>query len=103
MTNSGALSGITVLDLIGETDKPPSIPGVQVADIAGGGMNGAIGILLALHAREKTGQGQYIDISMTDSMASLLYIPLFFLQLTGQMFERSDNILSHRYAFYTTY
>jgi crotonobetainyl-CoA:carnitine CoA-transferase CaiB-like acyl-CoA transferase len=92
-----------VLDLIGETDKPPSIPGVQIADIAGGGMNSAIGILLALHAREKTGKGQYIDISMTDSMAALLHIPLFFLQLTGQMFERSDNILAHRYAFYNTY
>jgi len=92
-----------VLDLIGETDKPPLIPGVQIADIAGGGMYGAIGILLALHARENTGKGQYIDISMTDSMASLMHIPLFFLQLTGRMFERSDNILSHRYAFYSTY
>jgi len=92
-----------VLDLIGETDKPPLIPGVQIADIAGGGMNGAIGILLALHAREKTGKGQYIDISMTDSMASLMHIPLFFFKLTGRMFERSDNILSHRYAFYSTY
>jgi len=92
-----------VLDLMGEKNKPPSIPGVQIADIAGGGMNAVIGILLALHAREKSGQGQYIDISMTDSMASLLHIPLFFYQLTGRMFERSDNILSHRYAFYTTY
>lgn len=92
-----------VLDLIGEKDKPPAIPGVQLADIAGGSMSGAIGILLALFAREKTGKGQYIDISMTDTMTSFMQIPLFFHQLLGQMFERSDNPLSHRYAFYTTY
>lgn len=92
-----------VLDLVGEKDKPPCIPGVQIADIAGGSMNGTIGILLALFTREKTGRGQYVDISMTDGMTSLMHIPLLFYQFSGQMFERSDNILSHRYAFYTTY
>ncbi|MBW1894725.1 MAG: CoA transferase, partial [Deltaproteobacteria bacterium] len=97
------LSIAGVLDLIGETDKPPSIPGVQIADIAGGGMNGAIGILLALHAREKTGKGQYIDISMTDGMAGLLPVALFFNELTGQMPARSDTMLSHRYACYSTF
>lgn len=92
-----------VLDLIGEKDKPPSIPGVQIADIAGGSLNGAIGILLALFARERTGVGQHIDISMTDAMAGFMQIPLLSRQALGQTFERSDNILSHRYAFYTTY
>ena len=37
-----------VLNMIGANDQPPSIPGVQIADMAGGGMNAAIGILLAL-------------------------------------------------------
>jgi crotonobetainyl-CoA:carnitine CoA-transferase CaiB-like acyl-CoA transferase len=96
-----ALAG--VLDLIGEQDRPPAIPGVQLADIAGGGMYGAIGILLALLARERTGKGQYIDISMTDGMVSLLPIPLFFEQLTGRFPERADGMLSHRYACYNTY
>ncbi len=97
------LSIAGVLDLIGEGDRPPSIPGVQIADIAGGGMNSVIGILLALHAREKTGKGQYIDISMTDGMAALLPVALFFNQLTGQMPERSNTMLSHRYACYSTF
>ncbi|MCP4673505.1 MAG: CoA transferase, partial [Desulfobacula sp.] len=92
-----------VLDQIGERDKPPSIPGIQIADIAGGGMNAVIGILLALHARDKNGKGQHIDISMTDSMAGFLQIPLFFQQLTGRVSVRSDTILSHYYAFYNTY
>src|SRR5210317_2577968 len=94
------LSYAGVLDLIGEKDHPPAIPGVQIADIAGGGMNAAIGILLALFAREKTGKGQYIDISMTDSMVSLLPVALFFRQLTGQEPTRADEFLSHRYACY---
>jgi crotonobetainyl-CoA:carnitine CoA-transferase CaiB-like acyl-CoA transferase len=96
-----SLSG--VLDLIGPADGPPSIPGVQFADIAGGGMNAAIGILLALFARNKTGEGQYIDISMTDAMVGFLPAALFFQQLTGQSPKRSNAILSHRYACYNTY
>ena len=45
---------------------------VDLADLVGGGMNGALGILLALFHRERTGRGQYIDISMTDGMLGLL-------------------------------
>ena len=92
-----------MLDLMGEPNLPPSIPGVQIADIAGGGMNAAIGVLLALWARERTGKGQYIDISMTDGTLSLLPLTLFFLQRTGEIPKRGEWILSHRYAFYNTY
>ena len=97
------LSTSGILDLIGDPDSPPAIPGVQVADIAGGGMNAVIGILLALVARNQTGKGQYIDISMTDGMLGFLSIPLFFHQLTRQSPMRSDSMLSHRYACYNTY
>ena len=96
-----AVSG--VLDLMGEPDRPPSIPGIQIADMAGGGMNAAIGILLALLARNTTGRGQHIDISMTDGSAALLPLALFFKRLTGQTPQRGDALLSHRYACYNTY
>ena len=92
-----------VLNLMGEPDRPPSIPGVQIADIAGGGMNAAIGVLLALLARNRTGKGQYIDISMTDGMVSLLPLTLYFRQRTGEDPKRGESLLSHRYAFYNTY
>jgi crotonobetainyl-CoA:carnitine CoA-transferase CaiB-like acyl-CoA transferase len=97
------LSYAGVLNLIGEPDRQPSIPGMPIADIAAGGMNAAIGILLALFAREKTGTGQYIDISMTDGMVGFLPVALFFQQLTGQDPVRADTMLSHRYACYNTY
>src|SRR6056297_2647502 len=97
------LSVAGVLDLIGEKDRPPSIPGIQIADIAGGGMNGVIGILLALHARNATGKGQYIDISMTDGSFSLLSMAVHLKELTGLPLKRADSLLSHRYACYNTY
>jgi len=97
------LSVSGVLDLFGEKDRPPSIPGIQIADMAGGGMNAAIGILMALYSREQTGRGQYIDISMTDGSLSLLSLVLSLKQFTGMPVNRADSFLSHRYACYNTY
>ncbi|MFP4476934.1 MAG: CaiB/BaiF CoA transferase family protein [Desulfatibacillaceae bacterium] len=97
------LSYAGVLDQIGYPDRPPAIPGVQIADIAGGGMNGALGIMMALFARERTGKGQYVDISMTDCMVGLLPVSLFMYQLLGMKPERAQTMLSHRYACYSTY
>jgi crotonobetainyl-CoA:carnitine CoA-transferase CaiB-like acyl-CoA transferase len=92
-----------VLDLIGETTNPPTIPGVQIADIMGGAMQAAVGILLALYHREKSGRGQYIDISMTDGILGLLTLPRFFQQVRGESPHRSDTTLSHRFGCYNTY
>jgi len=97
------LSRSGALDLIGQANHPPSIPGIQIADIAGGGMNAAIGILMALFARERSGKGQYIDISMTDGIVGFMPAAFFLKQITGQFPERGDSLLSHRYACYNTY
>jgi crotonobetainyl-CoA:carnitine CoA-transferase CaiB-like acyl-CoA transferase len=97
------LSKAGVLDLIGERGRLPVIPGVQIADIVGGSMSAAIGILLALQARGKTGQGQYIDISITDGVLGMLMVPMFFHETTGKPPRRGNWILSHRFACYNTY
>jgi crotonobetainyl-CoA:carnitine CoA-transferase CaiB-like acyl-CoA transferase len=97
------LSTAGILNLIGEKDRPPAIPGVQIADIAGGSMNAVVGILLALFAREKTGVGQYIDISMTDGVLGFLSLPYYFAQTNGQAPKVGDMLLSHRYGCYNTY
>lgn len=96
------LSRSGVLGLIGQASSPPSIPGVQIADIAGG-LNGVIGILLALHERNSSGKGQYIDISMTDALLGLLTVPYTFEKKFGYRQQRSSTIFSHRYACYNTY
>jgi crotonobetainyl-CoA:carnitine CoA-transferase CaiB-like acyl-CoA transferase len=69
-----ALSG--VLDLMGERHGPPSLAGIQIADLAGGSMQAVIGILLALQARERTGRGQRVDVSMFAGSAALMPVPL---------------------------
>lgn len=97
------LSIAGVLDLIGVKDGPPCIPGIQIADMAGGALYAVVGILMALHARESTGRGQYVDISMTDGSMTLLSLVLSLGKLTGRQVSRSDSILSHRYACYHVY
>ena len=61
-----------VLSMFGRPGQPPTIPHNVVADYAGGGMHGAIGVLAALVARNQTGRGQYVDISMMDGSLALL-------------------------------
>ncbi|MEH6649732.1 MAG: CaiB/BaiF CoA-transferase family protein [Motiliproteus sp.] len=51
--------------------QPPLPLGIQVADVAGGSLHSVIGILAALHHRQRTGEGQMIDISMTDCAFAL--------------------------------
>ena len=60
----GGLMGLT-----GEPGRPPVRVGMAVTDI-GAGMYAVIGILAALRAREATGEGQYIDVSMLDGSVS---------------------------------
>lgn len=92
-----------ILDLIGPADGPPSIPGIQIGDIGGGSMNAVIGILLALVARNTSGEGQFVDISMTDGLLSFLSLPHYFYYKSGQPLHRSRELLSHKYACYNTY
>src|SRR5690606_23099685 len=64
-----ALSGLS--SYTGRRDSGPLPLGMQVADIAGGSLHGVIGLLAAVIARQSTGQGQHVDISMTDCAFSL--------------------------------
>ncbi|WP_445940381.1 CaiB/BaiF CoA transferase family protein, partial [Pseudomonas sp.] len=52
-------------------DTGPLPLGIQAADIAGGSLHGVIGLLAAVIQRQVTGQGQQVDISMTDCAFSL--------------------------------
>ncbi|MCB2194010.1 MAG: CoA transferase [Deltaproteobacteria bacterium] len=65
------LSLAGVLGITGSHRGDLAIPGVQVADLAGGALFGLTGILAAMHQRERTGQGQHVDTSMFDGSLSL--------------------------------
>lgn len=55
----------------GRQDSGPPALGIQVADVAGGSLHAVIGILAAVIERNQSGQGQHIDISMTDCVFTL--------------------------------
>jgi len=62
----------------------PVLPGVQVGDLGGGGMLGAIGILAALIEARATGRGQVVDASMLDGVVSWLSIHAGTYLATGE-------------------
>ncbi len=92
-----------VLGLIGQKDGAPVIPGVQLADLAGGSLHAVIGILLALQARTLTGLGQLVDISMLEASLSLMYLPLASYLAEGKQPPRGNDSLSGKYACYQVY
>jgi alpha-methylacyl-CoA racemase len=65
-----ALAG--VLAMTGMANDAPQLPGVQIADLAGGALWGATAILGALVGRARTGRGAHLDISMTEGALALL-------------------------------
>ncbi|MEO0730834.1 MAG: CaiB/BaiF CoA-transferase family protein, partial [Pseudomonadota bacterium] len=65
-----ALAG--ALQLFGTKETGPIVPGLSIADVGGGSLPAAFAILAAILARQTTGRGQFIDISMTDGAVSWL-------------------------------
>jgi len=65
-----ALAG--VLAMTGTANGAPELPGVQIADLAGGALWGATAILGALVGRSRHGNGAHLDISMTEGALALL-------------------------------
>lgn len=65
------LSIAGIMDYSRRKNELPPTMGIQIADMAGGSMHAVIGILAASYARERTGEGQAIDISMTDAAFAL--------------------------------
>ena len=90
-----------LLDLTGARDAPPTIPGAPVADLTGA-LWATAGILLALLARERTGQGQRVDGSFLG--AALACLPMALAQHAGkQPVERGSSNLTGSLICYHVY
>jgi alpha-methylacyl-CoA racemase len=61
-----------LLGLTGERDGPPVQPAGQIADLGGGSLMAAFGVLAALRERDRSGEGQLVDVSMTDGSLAWL-------------------------------
>lgn len=92
-----------LLDLMGEMDGPPVIPAATIADIGGGAFPATVGILLALLERNRSGKGQFIDISMLDGVISWLQPALPNFLAGGTAPNRGTDMLSGGRACYAVY
>ena len=87
----------------GSSGALPIVPGMQIADIGGGALPAAIGVLAALLERTRTGHGQALDIAMTDGV--LRWLALYAAQqwATGDAPAGGTGPLSGGYACYSIY
>ncbi|OGL16369.1 MAG: hypothetical protein A3K12_15750 [Candidatus Rokubacteria bacterium RIFCSPLOWO2_12_FULL_71_19] len=99
------LSLAGLLGLIGEPDRKPQIPLNIVADYGGASMHGALGIMLALFARERTGRGQHVDVSYLDTTIALLAATpnMRFFFSDGRAPRRGAGFLGGSYPYYAVY
>jgi len=92
-----------VLGLIGSSEGLPAIPLNLVADFAGASLYGAVGILVALLARNKTGKGQFVDTAYLDGSISLMTWFTYRYFLNGTMIQRGESWLHGAYPYYGAY
>ena len=92
-----------VLGLTGDPDGPPVQAAAQIADLGGGALMAAVGILVALRERERSGRGQLVDCSMFDGSLAWLAMLAAEVFATGRAPRRGDLGLAGRYNCYRPY
>jgi crotonobetainyl-CoA:carnitine CoA-transferase CaiB-like acyl-CoA transferase len=100
-TNYLGLVGL--LGLTGDRDGPPVLPAGQIADVGGGALMAAFGILAALHERDRSGEGQLVDVSMADGALSWLAMVAGRYFADGLVPRRGDLELAGRLVCYRPY
>ncbi|MBC7106639.1 MAG: CoA transferase, partial [Firmicutes bacterium] len=76
--------------ITGFPGRPPGKAGLYLGDYTGG-LFGAIAVLAALHYRERTGKGQYIDYSQAEGLMRTMDWTWVYQALTGKERERAGN------------
>ena len=83
----GGLRAIT-----GEPDRPPARAGVSIGDSLAA-THAVMGVLMALHVRERTGRGQVIDAAIYESVLAMMENLVTEYDITGYIRERSGSVL----------
>lgn len=98
------LSRAGVMSYSGRKQTGPTLTGMQIADVASGSSNAIIGILAAVIHRERTGEGQHIDVSMTDGVVAFNTFAAMALLAGGKEAGREEELLNggSLYDFYET-
>lgn len=88
----------------GRKDSGPSLMGIQIADVASGSNNAVIGVLAAVVHRQKTGEGQHVDVAMTDGVIAFNALAGAAFLVDGTETRREEGVLNggSLYDFYET-
>jgi crotonobetainyl-CoA:carnitine CoA-transferase CaiB-like acyl-CoA transferase len=91
--------------MIGPPNTLPAIPMNLVADYGGASMHAALGVMFALFARERTGLGQFVDVSYLDSTFALLAAspPVTAWLAGGPPPDRRRGLFTGGYPYYSIY
>lgn len=98
--NYQSLAGIP--HMTGAVDGPPQIPGNAIADDAGG-ISAALAIVIALFHKQRTGEGQHVDLAMVDTLLNMMLLQLNDTVETGRSPRRGQTALSGESAYYNIY
>ncbi len=94
---------IGLLGLTGEPGGRPIQSAGQIADLGGGGLMAAIGVLAALRERERSGEGQLVDVSMADGALSWLAMTAAAYLCEGRVPQRGAEQLTGGFVCYYPY
>jgi alpha-methylacyl-CoA racemase len=97
------LSLAGILGMTGTRQGNPAIPGVQIADLAGGSLMALAGLLAAIIQRERTGRGQFVDAAMFDGAFSLATMVFGGVQAGLEHAEAGKMLLTGRFPCYGLY
>jgi alpha-methylacyl-CoA racemase len=97
------LARVGLLGLTGDADGPPVQPAGQIADLGGGALMAAFGILAALRERDRSGEGQLVDVSMADGALSWLAMVAARYFATGRPPRRGELELGGGILCYRPY
>jgi alpha-methylacyl-CoA racemase len=91
------------IDQNGNEQGDPVVPNIQLADILGGAVVPAMGILAALLDAQRSGQGRYVDVAMTEGVLVHNLQALAAVATTGKAAPRGADFLSGREPCYAVY
>jgi alpha-methylacyl-CoA racemase len=94
---------VGLLGLTGAKDGPPVQSGGQIADIGGGALMAAFGVMAALHERRRSGEGQMVDVSMADGALSWLALVASRYFCDGEVPRRGEQQLAGGLLCYLPY
>jgi alpha-methylacyl-CoA racemase len=99
--NYCALAGVT--DQIGRAGEPPALSNLPVADLLGGSLTAAMGLLAALFDAQRTGHGRHVDIAIADSVLAHAVVPMISVLKHGHAQPAGTDKLSGGLACYGLY